>query len=72
LLGLLPDVALATGSACSSGAIGESRVLRAMGLSDQRVAGAVRIGFGRPSRAEEIDEAADRIAAALQRLEEDS
>ena len=72
LLGLLPDVALATGSACSSGAIGKSKVLRAMGLSDQRVTGAVRIGFGRPSRVEEIDEAADRIAAALQRLEEDS
>lgn len=70
LLDLLPTVALATGSACSSGAIGKSRVLRAMGLSDQRATGAVRIGFGRPSTAEEIDEAADRIAAALHRLEE--
>ena len=72
LLDLLPTIALSTGSACSSGAIGESRVLRAMGLSDQRVTGAVRIGFGRPSTADEIDEAADRIAAALQRLEEES
>lgn len=71
LLGLLPDVALATGSACSSGAIGKSRVLRAMGLSDKRVTGAVRIGFGRSSTAEDIDEAAGRIAAALQRLEKD-
>lgn len=72
LLGLLPDVALATGSACSSGAIGKSKVLEAMGLSAQRTMGAVRIGFGRPSRAEEIDEAADRIAAAIVRLVEGS
>lgn len=72
LLGLLPDVALATGSACSSGAIGKSKVLEAMGLSNQRIAGAVRVGFGRPSRAEEIDEAADRIAAAIVRLAEGS
>ena len=71
LLGLLPDVALATGSACSSGAIGKSRVLRAMGLSDKRLTGAVRVGFGRSSTAVEIDEAAGRIAAALQRLEKD-
>lgn len=72
LLGLLPGVALATGSACSSGAIGKSKVLEAMGLSAQRMMGAVRIGFGRPSRAEEIDEAADRIAAAIVRLVEGS
>lgn len=71
LLDLLPDVALATGSACSSGAIGRSRVLRAMGLSDERAAGAVRIGFGRTSRAEEIDEAADRIATIVARLARD-
>lgn len=72
LLGLLPEVALATGSACSSGAIEKSKVLEAMGLSPQRLAGAVRVGFGRPSRAEEIDEAADRIAAAIGRLTEGS
>ena len=72
LLGLLPDVALATGSACSSGAIGKSKVLEAMGLSTQRIAGAVRVGFGRPSRAEEIDEAVDLIAAAIVRLAEGS
>ena len=72
LLSLLPGVALATGSACSSGAIGKSKVLKAMGLSAQRMMGAVRIGFGRPTRAEDVDEAADRIAAAVVRLVEGS
>lgn len=71
LLALLPDVALATGSACSSGAIGNSKVLDAMGFSPKRLAEAVRIGFGRPSDATDIDEAADRISMAIKSLQED-
>ena len=72
LLALLPQVALATGSACSSGAIGKSKVLAAMSLPAPLVEQAVRIGFGRTSREAEIDEAADLIAAAIKRLAEGS
>lgn len=72
LLALLPQVALATGSACSSGAIGKSKVLAAMSLPAPLVEQAVRIGFGCTSREAEIDEAADLIAAAIKRLAEGS
>lgn len=72
LLNLLPQLALATGSACSSGAIGKSKVLAAMGLPEARIDTAVRIGFGRTSLETEIDEAADLIANAISRLLEGS
>jgi len=72
LLALLPQLALATGSACSSGAIGKSIVLAAMGLPEARLNTAVRIGFGRMSLESEIDEAADLIANAISRLLEKS
>lgn len=72
LLTLLPQLALATGSACSSGAIGKSKVLAAMGLPEARLNTAVRIGFGRTSLESEIDEAADLIANAISRLREGS
>lgn len=72
LLALLPQLALATGSACSSGAMGKSKVLAAMGLAESDIKSAVRIGFGRPSRAAEVDEAAHMIANAVSRLLEKS
>lgn len=72
LLTLLPRLALATGSACSSRAIGKSKVLGAMGLGEDRLNSAVRIGFGKTSLESEIDEAADLIANAISRLPEGS
>ena len=68
LLALMPRLALATGSACSSGAIGKSKVLAAMGLPEARLNTAVRIGFGRTSLETDMDEAADLIANAISRL----
>ena len=47
LLAQLPTLGISTGSACSSGSIGPSAVLTAMGLEDDRIGSAVRIGFGR-------------------------
>ena len=68
LLAMLPQLALSTGSACSSGAIAPSRVLTAMGLEEEAIRGSVRIGFGRTSRRDEIVDAARAIGAAVQRL----
>jgi cysteine desulfurase len=68
LMAALPDVALATGSACSSAEVEPSYVLKALGLDDARANGAVRIGFGRFTTAAEIDRAVERIAAAVSRL----
>ena len=68
LLAQLPTVAISTGSACSSGSIGPSAVLMAMGLEDDRVRSAVRIGFGRGTGPEEVRDAAARVATAVARL----
>ena len=71
LLALLPRLALATGSACASGSIGPSPVLTAMGLEDDRIRGAIRIGFGRGTSQQDTSEAAVQIAAAVGRLKGD-
>ena len=68
LLAQLPMLAISTGSACSSGSIGPSAVLTAMGLEDDRVRSAVRIGFGRGTGPDEVRDAAARVAAAVARL----
>lgn len=72
LLARLPSLALSTGSACSSGSIRQSAVLTAMGLDEDRVRSAVRIGFGRGTRPNEVLDAASRVAAAVTALREQS
>ncbi len=64
LLELADVLCLATGSACASGASAPSRVLKAIGLSDQDCAGSIRISLGRGSREAEVDFAIDQIAAS--------
>ena len=68
LLAQLPTLGVSTGSACSSGSIGPSAVLTAMGLEDDRIGSAVRIGFGRGTGSGEVRDAAARVAVAVARL----
>jgi cysteine desulfurase len=68
LLKSLPELALSTGSACTSTEVEPSHVLRALGCSEAEAAGALRIGFGRFSSEADIDFAAERLIAAQQRL----
>jgi cysteine desulfurase len=63
----LPDVALSTGSACSSAKPEPSHVLSALGLPAERIAGSLRIGLGRFTTAAEVERAAERIAEEVQR-----
>lgn len=68
----LHDVSISVGSACSTGTIEVSHVLRAMGLPDSLIHGAVRLSFGRSVTLESIDYAAARISEevdAIRRLE---
>ncbi len=64
----LPDVAISTGSACSSGAIAPSPVLAALGYDDARLRGSFRIGIGRHTTVSEVERAADSIASAVASL----
>jgi cysteine desulfurase len=68
LIAQLEDVAISTGSACSSARPEPSHVLAALGLSKERIQGAVRIGLGRGTTGAEIDHAAARITEEVRRL----
>jgi cysteine desulfurase len=63
----LPDVALSTGSACSSAKPEPSHVLTALGLSPARIAASLRIGLGRFTTEAEVEYAAQRIAEEVRR-----
>lgn len=65
LLAALPDVALSTGSACSSAEPSASHVLVALGLTPAQVAGTIRIGFGRGNDEAQVDRAAARLIEAV-------
>ena len=68
LLATTTDLALSSGSACSSAESGPSHVLRALGLSEEAARSSVRFGIGRFNTEEEIDFAVDVIAEAVKRL----
>ena len=70
LLADLPQLALSTGSACTSAGNEPSHVLRAMGCAARRARGAVRFSLGRFTTVEEIDQAAQAICASVRRLRE--
>ena len=68
LLLALRDVAVSSGSACSSASIEPSHVLRALGLSAERAHASVRFGIGRMNDEEEIDFAARRVVDTVRDL----
>lgn len=68
LLAALPEIALATGSACTSAGHEPSHVLRAMGRDEFQARGAVRFSLGRFTQFEEIDYVIAAVRAAVNRL----
>jgi cysteine desulfurase len=58
-------LAFSAGSACASGSGRPSHVLRALGLSDREAKSAIRLGFGRYTREEDLEMAAAAINAAV-------
>jgi cysteine desulfurase len=63
-----PSVAVATGSACSTGHPGPSHVLTAMGVDEVQAACSLRFGLSRFTTAEEVTTAASRIAVSVTRV----
>jgi cysteine desulfurase len=68
LMGLNKDIALSSGSACTSATIAPSYVLKAMGLSDELAYGSLRFGLGRFNTEEEINYVIDKVTATVQQL----
>lgn len=57
----IPEIAVATGSACTSASLQPSHVLRAMGLTEKEAASSIRFSMGRYTRPEEINFAISRM-----------
>jgi cysteine desulfurase len=70
LMGALRDVAVSSGSACTSASLEPSYVLRAMGIDDARAAASIRFGVGRFNSAAEVDFAGARVAEEVRKLRE--
>ncbi|NVB36582.1 IscS subfamily cysteine desulfurase [Pseudenhygromyxa sp. WMMC2535] len=64
----LKDVAVSSGSACTSASLEPSYVLRAMGLNDELAHSSLRITIGRMTTREEVDYVVDRIKEQVERL----
>jgi len=64
----IAGIAAASGSACTSGSLERSHVLKAMGLSDERLNSAIRFSFGMGNTMEELQEAAPIVAGIVKRL----
>ncbi len=68
LLMSLEDVALSSGSACTSATLEPSHVLRAIGVRDELAHGSIRFGLGRFNDADEVDYVAGRLVEEVRRL----
>ena len=68
LLLALRDLALSTGSACTSASVEPSYVLRAIGLPDELAHSSIRLSLGRFTTEEDIRHAAEVLCKAVSRL----
>ena len=64
----LEGVAVSTGSACSSGTLEPSPVIRALGVDDETARGSIRFSFGKDNTEADVDYAVDVLARAVERL----
>lgn len=68
LLYFLTDVAVSTGSACSSESTEASYVLKALGYSDQRAKSSLRFSLGRGTSIQHVNRAVKHVAQAVDQL----
>lgn len=66
----IKDIAVSSGSACTSASLEPSHVLRAMGVGDELAHSSIRFGFGRFTTKEQVDYAVEHVVQAVKRLRE--
>jgi cysteine desulfurase len=66
----IPEIAVSSGSACTSATLEPSYVLTACGVTDETAHGSLRFSMGRFTTAEQMEYAADRLVETIQRLRE--
>jgi cysteine desulfurase len=66
----IKDVAVSSGSACTSASLEPSYVLRALGVGDELAHSSIRFGLGRFNTEEEVDYVADLVVAKIGHLRE--
>jgi cysteine desulfurase len=64
------DIAVSSGSACTSATLEPSYVLRALGVSEDLAHASIRFGLGRFNTEEEVQYVADRVVDTVKRLRE--
>ena len=64
----LEGVAVSTGSACSSGTLEPSPVIRALGVDDELARGSIRFSFGKDNSVDDVDYAVEVLVKAVERL----
>ncbi len=70
LIMALKDLAVSSGSACTSASLEPSYVLRALGRNDELAHSSIRFTFGRFTTEEEVDYAAQKVSEAVIKLRE--
>jgi cysteine desulfurase len=66
----MSDIAVSSGSACTSATLEPSYVIRALGTDEELAHSSIRFGLGRFNTEEEVDYVTDRVSKEVKRLRE--
>jgi cysteine desulfurase len=68
MIALKDDIAISSGSACTSASVEPSHVLKALGMKEADIFSSIRVGIGRMTTEDEITYAVKRMSQEIVRL----